>query len=346
MSESNLEQVKRLAEQLSPEDRTKLFHHIADLPDSGIQSGSLDPPSPPLSPEDKKKIEELGATDKPVIVSTNTYASVFLCGRPMLLVYFYPRNFWQSRMEIFSKNAPPPRQRVVEELREIFRLHSEQELPEEVAIESAKQAEAEVFEAYIQGLANGLSAKLGDMASLLFEGGLQVVEIANVNDFADYSGQPKRALDDVVKSLEPFWRHIKGLMNVTPGGRQNIKHTWRMRDYACLIVYYDRFKPIWREAKKIAKEAQNSKERTRQTRWKEEVAAIYQEHDLPADLIDLLEIPQATPPADLALAHAARKCIPETSYSLKVLKEKLRHFKARGRTSPETDENEGSSSTP
>lgn len=36
MSETNLEQVKKLVEQLQPEDRTKLWDHIAKLPDSGI----------------------------------------------------------------------------------------------------------------------------------------------------------------------------------------------------------------------------------------------------------------------------------------------------------------------
>ena len=112
-----------------------------------------------------------------------------------------------------------------------------------------------------------------------------------------------------------------------------------------MSVYYDRLKPIWREAKKIAKAAQMSKERTRQQRWKEEVMTIYQEQDLPADLIDLLAIPQATPPADLALAHAARICIPDAAYSLKVLKAKLKHFNPAARTSPDNGENRGTSFT-
>jgi hypothetical protein len=326
MSEPTLEQVKELAKRLTPEERKQFFNFLADLPDSGIQTGSIDPPSPLLSPEDKQKVEAMADTDQTVIVYTETCASIFLRGRPMFQVFFYPENFRQSRMEIYFRNAAPPRERVVEEVREIIRLHENRELPEEAAIEAAKKADAEVYEAHMQGLANGLSARLGHLVYILYEGGLKVVEIANVNHFADYSEQPRKTLDEVVRELEPFWRHIKAHMNLTPGGRQNIKHTWRMRDYACLSVHYDRLKPIWREAKRIAKEAQNSKERTRQKRWKEEVAAIYQEQDLPADLIDLLEVPQATPPADLALTHAARKCIPEATYSLKVLKEKLRKF--------------------
>jgi hypothetical protein len=46
MSESNLEQVKKLAEPLSPEERKELFNFLAALPDSGIASGKIDPPSP------------------------------------------------------------------------------------------------------------------------------------------------------------------------------------------------------------------------------------------------------------------------------------------------------------
>jgi hypothetical protein len=37
MSRNDLDQVKKLAEQLSSEDRSQLFQHIAELPDSGIK---------------------------------------------------------------------------------------------------------------------------------------------------------------------------------------------------------------------------------------------------------------------------------------------------------------------
>jgi hypothetical protein len=76
-------------------------------------------------------------------------------------------------------------------------------------------------------------------------------------------------------------------------------------------VHYERLKPIWREAKKTAKAAQMSEEPIRQKQWKEEVATVYQEEALPADLIERLALPQATAPAELALRHAARICVPE-----------------------------------
>lgn len=347
MPEPTLEQVKELAKQLTPEERKELFTFLANLPDSGIGTASLDPPSPLLSPEDKKTVEASAAQDEPIIVYTETYASIFLKGRPIFTLYFYPENHRQSRMEIPSWKDAEPTDRVKAEVRRVMEFSSRKDnITDEEIVEAIKRSQFEMFEAQTVGLSRGISALLPMLIELLFTGGLTVVELRHTNAFAEQSGQRKKTLEEMVKTLDPFWKQIKGLLHLSPGGRQNVKHRWTPADYVCLNVHYERLKPIWREAKKAARTARNSKEPTRQKRWKEEVAAIYQEENLPADLVERLTPPEDMPPADLALIHAGRLCVPDVSYSLKVLKEKLSHLRKGVRTSPETSENEGNSFTP
>lgn len=344
MSENTLEQVERLAAQLSPKDRLQLFHFISNLPDSGIASGQIDPPSPLLSPEDRTTVEESAARDDPIIVYAETYASIFLKGRPIFTLYFYPENYRQSRMEIPSWKDAEPTDKVKAELRRALEFGGNKDMPEDKVIEAIKRSQSDLFEAQTVGLSRAISALLPKLIELLFFGGLTVVELRHTNAFAHQSGQRKKTLDEMVKALDPFWKQIKGLLYLSPGGRQNLKHKWSPTDYICLEVHYERLKPIWREAKKTARAARNSKEPTRQKRWKEAVAAVYQEENLPSDLIERLVPPDDMPPADLALLHAGRLCVPDVSYSLKVLKEKLHSFKKEVRASANPSKNEGNSS--
>jgi hypothetical protein len=343
MSEPNLEQVKRVAEQLSPEDRIQLFHHIADLPDSGIQSGSIDPPSPLISPEDKKKVEEMAGTDQPVVLSTDTHASIFVRGRAILQVFFFPNNFQQSRVEIRSWKDAPPTDKTKEQIRGIFSLHGAPEPTEEQIIAALTKAQRGVFEAETFRLSREFSARLGHMIWLLYEAGMKVVELAYRNDYALKSGRRTQTLEEMVTILEPYWEHIKAQLNPSPGGRRNVKHEWTVKDHTCLAVHYDRLKPIWREAKKTAKAALKSPEPTRRNNWKEQVTAAYKDDELPVDLVEQLAPSVNSKPADLALIHAARICLPGVSYSTKVLKQKLRHLNPVSRPSPRKTKNGGSS---
>ncbi len=97
------------------------------------------------------------------------------------------------------------------------------------------------------------------MVSLLYDGGMKVVELGWRNDFARQTGQRTKTLDEMVKILEPHWKQIKSHLSLAPGGRQNVKHQWSPVDHTCLAVNYDRLKPIWRGAKKAAKQALESK---------------------------------------------------------------------------------------
>lgn len=350
MEDTPLERVKELAQKLSPEDRKQLFNFIVALPDSGIATGTVDPPSPLLSPEDRKTVEESAVKDTPIIVFTETYASIFLKGRPIFTLYFYPMNFRQSRLEVPSWKDALPSDKVKEEIRRAVTLVSggKRTVTDDEIIESTKRRSLEMFEAVTFGISTGISHLLPNLVLILFEGGNKVIELGHQNRFADRTGQRKKTLEEMVKELEPFWKLIKEMLNVTPGGRQNVRHVWSPTDLICLDVHYERLKPIWREAKKAVRAALKSNETTRRKRWKEEVRAIYAEESLPDDLIEHLAPSQETPPADLALEHAGRLCLPDVipPYSLKVLKEKLRELKRPARTSLDSSENEGSSITP
>jgi hypothetical protein len=274
------------------------------------------------------------------------YASIFLKGRPIFTLYFYPENFRQSRMEIPSWKDATPTDHMKAETRRALELLGRKDITEGEIVESFKKSHLQLFEAQTLGLSRNISALLPKLVELLFFGGIAVAELGQANAFSHHTGGQKKPLDEMVKELEPFWRQIKTILNVTPGSRQNVKHKWTTTDHLCLDIHYERLKPIWREAKRAARTALKSKEATRRKRWKEEVAAIYAEEKLPDDLIERLAPSEDTPPADLALMHAARLCVPDAAYSLKVLKEKLRYLKKGLRTSPNTNENEEGSSTP
>lgn len=344
MPKPTLEQVQELARQLTPDERKAVINLLFSLPDSEIATATIDPPSPLLSEAHKKIVEESANSDQPLVISTDTFTAIFVRGRPMFQVYFYADNFKQSRMEIRSWKNSLPSEKVITEVREVLRLHNpDREITDEEIIEACRRPHIELFEAETFRLANEFSARLPHIVWLLYEAGMEIVNLGFQNDFARRTGQRTKTLDEMTTFLEPFWRQIKEHLSVVPGGRRNVKHDWSARDYACLEVHYERLKPIWREAKRAAKEAQLSREPSRRRRWKEAVEAVYKDENLPSDLIDQLELPQAAPPSELALTHAARICIPDVTYSTKVLKEKLLHFKRPARTSPENPQNEGSS---
>lgn len=346
MKDFDLERVKELASKLSPEDRLALWQYLADLPDSGVQTGSFDKPETTIS--GAKMGDAPVDPDLPIMVSTDNSATLFLRGREIFQVIFRPENFRKSRMEIRSWKDAPPSEKMKEEIRRAISLTSKGKatITDEQIIEAAKRPAREMFEVLTDRTAREFSARLKHMVWLLYDGGMKIVELGISIDFSRRTGQRTKTLEEITKQLEPLWRYIKSHLNLTPGGRQNVKHVWSPTDHICLDVHYERLKPIWQEAKKTARAALKSKEATRRKRWKEEVAAIYQEEALPDDLIALLAPSEDTAPADLALTHAGRLCVPDVTYSLKVLKEKLRYLKKGIRTSSTSTKNEGSSSTP
>ncbi len=341
MENFDLERVKKLASKLSSEDRVLLWAYLADLPDSGIQSGDLGAAETNL---DGTRVENVDP-DTPIIVSTPTSATIFLKSREIFQVVFRPENFRKSQTEVHSWRDAPPPENVKEQIREIFRLHGAPEPKDKDIIAAAKKSAQEVFDAATFRTSNEFSARLKHMVWLLYDGGMKVAELGWRNEFARQTGQKTKSLKEMIEVLEPYWFQIKRHLNLKPGGRQHVKHQWSPRDHTCLAVHYDRLKPIWSEAKKAAKQALRARELSRRKNWKEQVAAAYKDENLPDDLIAQLAPSVDSSPADLALIHAARLCIPVT-LSLKTLKRKLRQFNPVSRSSPKNDKNEGSSPSP
>lgn len=341
MPDADLEQVKKLVEQFSPEERIQLWHHISELPDSGIHGGSLDPP--PISTEGATQTDTVTVDgDSYTIVFTDVTAAVLLKNRPIFQVFFYPENYQLSRMEIRSWKDAPPTEQMKEQIQEIFKLHGAPEREEEAIIEAVKQSHLRVFEAMTFRMTNEISARLPHMTALLFDGGTKVIELGVENDLAEKFERRKRTLEEIVEILEPYWKQIKAHLNLSPGGRQNVKHQWSVRDHTCLAVHYDRLKPVWRDAKKTARSALKSNNASRRKNWKEQVIAAYKDEELPVDLVEQLAPSVDSKPADLALTHASRLCLP-VSYSTKILKEKLRKFNPVPKPSGKSDKNERSS---
>src|SRR2546423_13413 len=113
MSEPNLEQVKRLAEQLSPEERKQLWKHLADLPDSDIQSLDLQPTS--TEGAEQKDVVTVDG-DSYVLIYTETTVIVILAKRPIFQVTFHPENYRLSQMEIRSWKDALPTERMREQV--------------------------------------------------------------------------------------------------------------------------------------------------------------------------------------------------------------------------------------
>lgn len=338
MENLNLEQVKELVVKLSLEDRLKLWQYIADLPDSGVQTGDLEAPETTLDGLPAEGTDP----DLPVMVSTGNHALLFLKSREILQVTFRPENFRQSQMEIRSWKDAPPSDEVKAQIQEILRLHGAPERTEEELLAAHRQTVREIFEAATLRTSTEFAELLKHFVWLLYDGGMKVAEIGWRNDLARQTGTPTLKLDLIIKTLQPHWKRIKTHLNLSPGGRQNVKHQWSVRDRTCLAVHYDRLKPIWRGAKKAAKQAQEAKELSRRKTWKDQVAAAYKDADLPDDLVAQLAPDINAQPADLALLHAARLCLP-VSYSTKVLKQKLRKFNPTPKASSKSTKNKGTS---
>lgn len=337
MQEPNLEQVKRLAEQLSPEERKDLFQHLAAIPDSGIHSGSLTDPPYEIWLNAKQQ-EDFGSTDRFVIFSSPpgmnpTGVAVTLKGKTVFQVFYYPENLRGGGLKIRSWQDAPPADELKSEIRgELAKAGIER--TEEEIIEACKKATRQIYEAVNEGITNQVSARLPDMTGLLVDATLKIIEINMENSFARHAGKQGKKLEEIEKILEPYWQHIKEKqLGVTAGGARNVKHVWTEEQRDCLASNYERLQPIWAEAKRIAVAARKSKETTRSRRWQEEVKGAYP--DLPDEFIERLSAPRSADakPSDIALAHAASLCIP-VSYSLRRLRDELKKLRSRQFNTP------------
>jgi len=326
MTKPTLEQVIKLAAKLSPEDRQDLFLFIAQQPDSAIKTSVKAPIT--LSPDEQRKFDEAAKTDRFYPLANDGVALIFQRGRLLFKVVF---NFIRSRMEIHSWKDSEDTEWINSETQRALGFMdrtdvTKAELEDQLRIQMWK-----VFEKYAIGLADDILRMLPKFARILSEAGVFIADVGYRNRLAGETGFHKYTLDEAIKALEPEWKQIKEFLNLQTGGRINVRHHWTKADYLCLHKTHERLKPIWTEAKKIAREARKSKEITRRQRWKEEEIGTYKSENLPDDLIDHVAPPDEWRPSDLALLHAARICVPQVSppYSLKTLRENLRLSKRK-----------------
>jgi len=212
MSNVSLEQVKELAQQLSPEDRRELFYFLLELPDSGIPSQKLEPP--PFTLDDAKETEASNANgDNYVVISTDRMARLMLKGRTIFDVFYYPENFRQSRMEIRSWKDAPPSERMKIEFRSMLELFdSQRELTEEEIITLLKQSQARVYAAETYQISQELSSRLPQITSLLFDAAVVILELKVRSAIAEQTGRQKKTLEQMVEVLQPYWKQIQAYL--------------------------------------------------------------------------------------------------------------------------------------
>src|SRR5207244_1851537 len=112
----------------------------------------------------------------------------------------------------------------------------------------------------IKAIAKAISVRLGDLAFICLDAGEKIAAFVVDNGTASQAGHPKKKVSELVKDLKPYWKRIIKRLDVTPGGAQAGKYIWTPQDVVCLNTHYQRLKPIWREAKKAAKQALKAKE--------------------------------------------------------------------------------------
>lgn len=164
-----------------------------------------------------------------------------------------------------------------------------------------------------------------------------VIKHIRTADNRPVKGDIKTHIDKAVRRAADKRRllltqHINAFPNMMVGrgrgGARNVKHIWNDQDRACLANKYTELQPIWIEAKRIARVAQNSAEITRKKDWRNEVSGVYP--NLPKDLLEKFATLKGddSKPSDIALAHAARLCLPpNVQLSIPRLRAELRTWK-------------------
>lgn len=213
------------------------------------------------------------------------------------------------------------------------------EVSEEVLRQNEEQALREMGHHYIkesvEAAVKRIEEQLPKIMQMVNDKVLGAAFFSGANILREILQQPKgkytaREIKDQI--FEKDWNLIKPLIGVQTGGARNVKHKWTDTDRACLATRYAELQPIWIEAKKIAKNAQDSLEGTRRKNWRKEVLAVYD--TLPADLLERFVALRAddAKPSDIAILHAGRLCLPETvELSVGRLRKELTEWKNKKR---------------
>jgi hypothetical protein len=202
---------------------------------------------------------------------------------------------------------------------------------------SVRDLELDFIKRSIEVAKKDISDKFADLVFAFWEKLINIATFTGANALRDLLDIPEQKYDSKVieTSLAKLERErFRKLMGtpVTRGGARNVKHLWTDEERAQLATKYEELQPVWLEAKRIAKGAQRSKERTRKKEWRNEVLRAYP--DLPPDLLERYANPKAddAKPGDIALIHAKRECGITEEYSPKRLREQIGAWKLKSST--------------
>jgi len=103
--------------------------------------------------------------------------------------------------------------------------------------------------------------KLPYIVNLIWDKLIQAVWFSGANEMRDILFVPEqkykaKEMKDAIFQRE--WELLKPVIGISSGGPRNVKHVWTDNDRECLASRYAELQPIWIEAKKIAKAAQES----------------------------------------------------------------------------------------
>jgi hypothetical protein len=342
IAKAGLEQVIELAEQLSQKERLQLFAHLASLPDSQIRY--LPPAEELVHPrvkEDPNRYEEIsfnwhfeiqeetvnyeldGLRVLSTVFESNNFASALFEKIKNDKVYIkLPENrktqMYDRWRELLAKEGIEVTNEQIEELVPLAMVQLQQKLLLEGLINTTKQIRARLPQVLLSILSDLTQASL-------YAGVNQVRDVLNVKE--KYSEKEMR---DALYG--EHWDRIKTLLDLAPrGGARNIKHRWTDNERQCLRARYDELRPIWNEAKRIALQAQRSREKTRKANWRKEVLNAYP--DLPADLLERFAKPfkgdDSSRPATMAMLQAKRECGISEEYSFRQLTEIIKARKIK-----------------
>ncbi len=331
MSKSPLEQVKALAQELTPQERLELFDYLSQLPDSLIKPIPKRQPLPPLSEEEQKTLQRINVTWEMKLDGERITYSIE--GREIFTASFNTENFvgvFYDKVKtdkIFLHVSDEQRTRLFDELRKRVApsglTPTDDELKEmepEALRRLGQYLLKNSFRHTAKQIVNNLPRVVGRILNIIthagyFAGANQLRTEINV---PEQKFTPKQIKDELFGSE---WEFLKPILGI--GSRGGSDARVEVRDEQCkqLSTDYPVLLKHWQDIKA---------NRTAKKNWRS--YAKVDEEDTPDDLLNRLddELPQQfgsdgeaylNIPSALALEHAARRCgIPPNEYGLSTLK--------------------------
>jgi hypothetical protein len=272
---------------------------------------------------------------------------ISLEGVEVLRVLFNSENFARGLFENLKQGnrrfislSEEMRRKMHERVRERYTqegLEANDELISKLEEQTLRELEIEFVKDSIEISRNMVSEKLTDFVIAFWEKLLNLATFTGANALRDLVNLPEQKYSTkmIETSLYRLERErLKALIGspTTRGGAHNVKHDWTDDERACLVAKYEELRPIWIEAKRLARDAQKSRERPRKKEWRNEVLRAYPQ--LPADLLERFSSPRAddAKPADIAVIHAKRECGVTEDYTPRHLRDQIKAWKLKPTT--------------